>query len=126
MKAAELTWEVVDGKALYNGRPLADWVPEIVSDIVEAFDPLQVILFGSVARGEDGPDSDIDLLVILPHVDPKERMRLVVNMRLAIGALAPYDVFVTDPEEIACHRDAVGSFHYWPLREGKVVYERAA
>lgn len=121
----QVIWEVVDGKSVYDGKKLAEWVPQIVADIVRAFDPLQVILFGSVAQGDDGPDSDIDILVVLPHVDPKERMRLIVDIRMAIDAVVPYDVFVTDPEEIACRRDVIGSFHYWPMREGKVVYERA-
>lgn len=58
--------EVVDGKVRYNGRTLAEWVPSVVRDIVAACDPLQVIAFGSVALGEDGPDSDIDVLVVLP------------------------------------------------------------
>lgn len=48
------------------------------------------------------------------------------RIRFAIRAAVPIDVFVTDPEEISRRRDVVGSFHYWPLRTGKVVYERAA
>ncbi|HSH59558.1 MAG TPA: nucleotidyltransferase domain-containing protein [Acidimicrobiales bacterium] len=40
-------------------------------------DPLQVILFGSVARGDDGPDSDLDLLVVLPKVEQSERHELM-------------------------------------------------
>lgn len=118
--------EVVAGKALYDGRSLAGWVPEVVRDVVRATEPLQVILFGSVARGDDGPDSDIDLLVVLPRVEPAERVRLMGDIRFAIEAPAPVQVFVTDPAEIARRRDVPGSFHYWPLREGKVVYERAA
>jgi predicted nucleotidyltransferase len=123
--AHQVVYEVAHGKARYDGRTLADWVPAIVADIVRGCDPLQVILFGSVARGDDGPDSDIDLLVVLPHVDPKERYSMIVDLRMAIDAMAPKDVFVTDPDEIARRRDVVGSFHYWPMREGKVVYERA-
>jgi hypothetical protein len=36
------------------------------------------------------------------------------------------DVFVTDLAECERRKDVVGSLHYWPLREGEVVYERAA
>lgn len=122
----QVVWQVVDGKACYDGRPLADWVPEIVEDIVRAFDPLQIILFGSLARGGDGPDSDVDLLVVFPHVEPAKKRELMGAIRFAIGAPAPIDVFVTDPEEIARRRDVIGSFHYWPMREGTVIYERPA
>jgi predicted nucleotidyltransferase len=93
---------------------------------VRAFDPLKVILFGSVARGDDGPDSDLDLLVVLPRVDPTKRMGLVVDLRRAVSRAVPKDIFVTDLAEIERRSDEVGSVHYWPLREGKVLYERAA
>jgi len=120
----QVVYEVADGKARYDGRTLAEWLPQVIEEVVRACDPLQIILFGSLVRGEEGPDSDIDLLVVLPHVDPKERMRLVVDIRMAIDAPVPKGIFVTDPAEIERRRDVVGSFHYWPLREGKVVYER--
>lgn len=122
----QVVYEVADGKAYYDGHTLAEWLPQMVEEIARACDPLQIIVFGSVARGDEGPDSDIDLLVVLPHVEPKERMQLVVDIRMAIDAPVPKDVFVTDPAEVDRRKDVVGSFHYWPLREGKVVYERAA
>ncbi len=45
--------------------PLAAWVPEAVEAVVGACHPQRVVLFGSVARGEERPGSDIDLLVII-------------------------------------------------------------
>lgn len=117
---------VVRGKATHEGKMLAEWVPEIVDELVRSFDPIQVILFGSVARGEDGPDSDIDLLVVLPSLDYTQRRRLMADMRRAIRVPIAIDVYPTDPRECERRRDVIGSMHYWPLREGKVVYERAA
>jgi uncharacterized protein len=112
---------------LWNGKPLRDWVGEVVNDIVGNFEPRQVILFGSVARGEEGPDSDIDVLVVFDHVGRSEdRFDLAAKVRRCIRAPVPVEVFVTDPKEIELRRDVPGSFHYWPLREGKVMYERAA
>lgn len=122
----DVTWEVVDGRIRYNGRTLEEWVPEVVADIVAAADPRQIILFGSVARGDEGPDSDIDVLVVLPEVDPARRHELMGDLRVAIKAPVPVDVFVTDPAEIARRKDLIGSFLYWPMREGQVVYEQAA
>lgn len=121
-----VTVEVIDGRVRYNGRTLAEWVPHVVGDIVAACDPLQVIVFGSVALGEDGPDSDIDVLVVLPHIDMSNRHELMGEIRFAIDAPVPIDVFVTDPAEITRRRDVIGSLLYWPMREGKIVYEQAA
>lgn len=109
----------------WNGRTLAEWLPDAVNDIVERFQPVEVILFGSVARGEEGPDSDLDLLVVLDHLDKAERMRLMGEVRFAIDAPVPIDVFVTDVAEFEARKDVNGSMCYWPAREGRVVYERA-
>jgi predicted nucleotidyltransferase len=85
-----------------------------------------VIAFGSVARGEDGPDSDLDLMVVLDRVEAAQRLDLMSKLRRCVTAPVPVDVMVTDPEEIERRKDVPGSAHYWPLREGKVVYDRAA
>lgn len=125
-QARQVVVEVVDGRARYDGRTLDEWVPTIIDELVSACDPLQVILFGSVARGEDGPDSDIDVLVVLPNVDRARRHEVVARLRRAVTAPVPVDVFVTDPSEIERRRDVIGSLLYWPLREGRVVHGRAA
>jgi predicted nucleotidyltransferase len=122
----QATVAIVDGKARYDGRTLAEWMPTVIADLVEACDPLQVILFGSVARGEDGPDSDLDVLVVLPEIDRARRHELVARLRRVVTAPVPVDVFVTDPSEIERRRDVIGSLPYWPLREGRVVHGRAA
>ena len=114
----------VDGR--WDGRTLAAIVPIAVAQLAVALDPIEVILFGSVARGEDGPDSDIDLLVVLDEVEPSDKRKLMAAARRAITVAAPFDILVTDPAEIAARRDHVGSILYWPLREGKSVYPRAA
>lgn len=116
----------MDGKVRYDGRTLAEWVPDIVADLVAECDPLQIILYGSVARGDDGPDSDVDILVVLPRVDRGERHELMGRLRGAIKAVVPIDVIVTDPDEIERRRDVIGSMLYWPVREGKVLRERPA
>ena len=120
---AQAAWQVVDGRIRYAGRTLAEWVPDVVADLVAAAQPLRVLLFGSVARAVDGPDSDIDLLVVLPHVEPS-RHRLTVKLAHAINAPAPVDLLVTDPAEIAERGDLPGILRV-ALREGRVVYERA-
>lgn len=116
----------VDEEGRYDGRRLGDWLDDVVRDVVAYAEPVEVIVFGSVARGDDGPDSDIDLLVVIPKVEPGERHLLMGRIRAAISAHVPIDVFVATPEEFAERRDVQGSLLYWPAREGRVVYERAA
>lgn len=60
--------EFVSGKVLYDGQSLIDWASPVACRIVERCGASSVILYGSVARGNDGPDSDIDLLVVMPIV----------------------------------------------------------
>lgn len=56
---------------------------EAVRRLVAAYEPERIYLFGSVARGDAGPDSDYDLLVVVPDDAPPERRR----SRLAYQAL---------------------------------------
>jgi predicted nucleotidyltransferase len=122
---AQATWQVVDGRIHYAGRTLAEWVPKVVADLVAAARPLRVLLFGSVVRGVDGPDSDIDLLVVLPSVERSHRHELTVKLARAITAPVPVDLLVTDPAEIAERGDLPGILRV-ALRDGRVVHERAA
>jgi predicted nucleotidyltransferase len=121
-----VTYEVRDGKARYDGRTLAEWAPDVVDAVVGACDPEQVLLFGSVARGDDGPDSDLDLMVVLSSIDYTRRHELEAKLYAALGGTLPVQVFVTDRRECERRRDVLGSMHYWPLREGRVVYARAS
>ncbi len=110
----------------YDGKTLREWMPIAVDDVVRALDPQRVIVFGSVARNEEGPDSDLDLLVILDEVPREKKRDLMTAARAAVTAPIPIDVFVTDPVEYERRKDVIGSMHYWPARQGEVVYERSA
>ncbi len=98
-------------------------LPEAIQRIVHQFDPLRIILFGSWARGDARPDSDIDLLVVLPQVENKRRAAVEV-LRALNGLPLSKDVVVTTPEEIATRGNIIGDVLRPALREGKVVYER--
>lgn len=111
---------------VWNGRTLREWLPEVVADVARACDPLKIILFGSLARGEEGPDSDIDLLVVLPYVAAEATAALMGDVRAAITAPVPVDVFVTDPAEIARRSHLTGSILHPAVREGIMLHERAA
>ena len=94
--------------------------------IAERFDPVQVILFGSHARGNAGSHSDIDLLVVLDSLDdwPKEGNPI----RRAIGEdfILPVDVLVTTPERLAQQRDDPYSFFNTALESKVILHARPA
>ena len=115
----------VDSDGRYDGLTLREALPSVVDEVVAACDPVEVILFGSVARGEDGPDSDLDLLVVLDSVEQLERRRVMRQIRSAIHTFVPIDLLVVDRLELESQRTDVGSAVYWPLREGRVVYRRS-
>ena len=93
--------------------------------IVDRFRPERIILFGSHARGNAGPDSDVDLLVVLRDAAPK-RAKAVAIYELLAGSGLPKDVIVVSPEEVERYRDVPGTLIRSALREGRVLYERVA
>jgi predicted nucleotidyltransferase len=98
-------------------------IARIVKRIVKEFDPEQIILFGSQARGDAGPDSDVDLLVVMEVVGSKLEKCLEIR-----GALhdffMPLDIIVTSPEEFAWRKDVVGTIEWPASKEGRVLYAR--
>ena len=111
---------------LYEGKTLEEWVPSVVDWVVERFDPLKVVLFGSLARGEPNYDSDVDLLVIFDRVELENKRELTVEIRRALARFpVPKDIVVTDVEEIRRRGHLVGTILRPALEEGKVVYERS-
>ena len=100
-------------------------IKEMVRRIVDRFHPEQILLFGSYARGDAGPDSDVDLLVVMPVSGSKRKMAVEIDLELA-GSGLPKDIIVVTPEEVARTRDVAGTIIYPAVREGRVLYERAA
>jgi predicted nucleotidyltransferase len=105
------------------GANASDWIMPMVERIARDFHPLRIILFGSQARGDAGPDSDIDLLVVLPEVADKRQAAISMRRALA-GFPVSKDIVVTTPAEIARRGDLVGTVLRPALREGRILYER--
>ncbi len=123
---SEVVYAVRGGKALWGGRTLREWVPDLVDVVVARFDPAKVILFGSVADGSDGPDSDIDVLVVMDAAPVAERRKLMVELRHTTHEIAaPHDLLVTSVEDFDRQKDRPGTMEYEPAR-GVVVHERHA
>ena len=98
-------------------------IAEIVRRIVETFQPEKIILFGSHARGDAGPDSDVDLLVVMNFTGSKREKR--IEIRIALHDIpGSFDIIVTTPRDAEERRSFVGTIEYPAFREGKVVYAR--
>lgn len=98
-------------------------IPVAVDRLVRAFDPTRVILFGSRARGDARPDSDVDLLVVMPEVTDVHALTVAMLTLLADLPMAK-DIVVASEATIAHRGDAVGSVYRPALREGMTLYER--
>jgi predicted nucleotidyltransferase len=94
---------------------------EIVQRVVEAAQPDKIILFGSAARGEMGPNSDIDLLVIKRGTFNHWRRLTTIDRHLR-GDLAAVVVVLATPEDIQQYGDSPDLIFYPALREGTVIY----
>jgi predicted nucleotidyltransferase len=83
-----------------------------------------VILFGSQARRDANPNSDIDLLVELDDDVPLERLSSAAVHSARGGYLGPVDIIPCRAAVLASRARAIGSFAHMILRDGVTVYER--
>jgi len=102
----------------------ANLIKAITKNIVDHFNPKRVILFGSHARGEAGPDSDLDLFIEM------ETDRQPPERAIAVSALFglrtwPLDVVVYTPDEVRRLRSVNGTLLSTIESEGIVLHARA-
>lgn len=95
----------------------------MVERIVRRFAPDRIILFGSHATGRAGPDSDVDLLVVMTPSRSKADQELEI-LRLLRRFRVPKDVVVTTPEDFAWRQKVPGTIERPAAREGRVLYAR--
>ena len=93
----------------------------LVARIVEIAQPDRIILFGSAARGDMGPDSDIDLLVVKTDVEHRGHLAQEIHAHLPSVDI-PVDVLVVTPEDIERFKDRVGTIIGPAIREGREIY----
>lgn len=102
-------------------QPVGDKIDEMVRRIVAEAQPRRIVLFGSAARGDLRPDSDIDLLVIVP--DGVHRRRTAQQLYRALrGIGVPYDIVVATEGDLERHGDVPGYVYRRALAEGRDVY----
>ena len=96
---------------------------EMTARIRDAVQPERVILFGSRARGDGGPASDVDILIVGPSSLPRWK-RTPPVYRLLAGLGVPKDIVWWTREEIEEWRGVRSHFITRALREGRVLYEK--
>ncbi|MFH1730446.1 MAG: nucleotidyltransferase domain-containing protein [Planctomycetota bacterium] len=98
---------------------------EVVERIVDTVHPDKIILFGSRSRGDQRQGSDLDLLIVKASDEPRHRRAPAIYLALR-DIQVPMDIVVYTPEEIADWQEVRQAFITTAIREGKVLYERAA
>ena len=99
-------------------------ITEITRRVVEYYRPEQVYLFGSVVPGEEGPDSDLDFLVVVPDDIPTQKLRGGEIYRNLFGLGVAADIVpwrLSDfRERAAAARESLPAT---ALREGRLLYD---
>ena len=93
---------------------------EIVEKIAEGFKPEKIILFGSWAWGEPGPDSDVDLLIIKKTDDTRKLAREIDGA--LFPRFFPIDLIVYQPDQVERRNKMGDCFISDILSKGKVLY----
>ncbi len=99
----------------------AETLDEIVERLVALASPVKIILFGSNARGEAQPGSDLDLLVVEKEVAEQydEALRLDRALR---DFMLPIDLVVVSEVQFDRYGRVPGTVYYRSLKEGRVLY----
>ena len=112
-------------RSISDDTRLLELLQEIMRRIRATTVPERIILFGSYARGEPDPESDLDLLVIVRSVEHPRRESTRIRRALR-GLFVPIDVIVATPEQVDRYRDSDALIYGAALREGRVLYDRPA
>jgi uncharacterized protein len=94
---------------------------ELIDRILAVVQPVRVVLFGSAARGEMGPNSDVDVLVVVPEGTKRGRVEGDIYVNL-IGYGIPVDVIAATERDLEKHGDNWSLVYYHALREGRDIY----
>ena len=109
------------GEALLNDDQT---LAELVRRLAEAFEPESIYLFGSKARGETGPNSDYDLLVVVPDEAAPEQKRSRLAYQALRGTRTAADVLVWTKQAFESRLHLPASLPATVVREGKLLYAR--
>ena len=101
--------------------PSKELIDELLRRIVAAVQPNRIILFGSAARGQMGPNSDLDVLVVMPDcVHRRQTAHTIYRKLLGLGFAK--DIVVATESDIRDYGDNPSLVLFPALREGKELY----
>ena len=95
---------------------------EVVGRLIEAYRPERIYLFGSIARGDAGPDSDYDLLVVVPDEAALERRSSRLAYKVLRGTGTAVDVLVSTRSRFDARARVKASLPATVLREGRLLH----
>jgi predicted nucleotidyltransferase len=95
---------------------------EVVGRLVRTYEPERIYLFGSWARGDAGPDSDFDLLVIVPDDASAERRRSRLAYEVLWGTGVAADVLVWTRGRFESRLPLKASLPATVVQEGRLLY----
>jgi predicted nucleotidyltransferase len=98
-------------------------LPDIINRLVKTYQPLRIYLFGSRARDEAGPDSDYDLMMVLPDDASLERKRAKLAYDCLWGTGTAVDVVVWTVGTFTRRSSVVTSLPVTVIREGRLIYD---
>jgi predicted nucleotidyltransferase len=99
-------------------------IDQVVEQIVEMFKPQKIILFGSYARGNPRPESDVDLLIVMKTSNKESKQSLEIRRHL--GVMFGLDLVVYTSKRLK-ERVKMGDWFLRDvLQEGKVLYESSS
>jgi len=104
-----------------GSSPREQTLQRMVREIVAEVHPLRIILFGSAARGQMGPHSDLDVLVIMPNgTHRRETTRRLYRALYGVGQ--PTDIIVVTEEDVRRFGDEPSLVICPALEEGSELY----
>ncbi len=95
---------------------------DVVEQIKTKFKPDKIILFGSYARGDYRPQSDVDLLVVMP-LNGKPTLRQAIEILQSIEYHFGLDLIVRSPQELKRRIELGDFFLQEAIEQGVVLYE---
>lgn len=118
---SERTLPSRSARPLTQETVLTEIVPDMTRRIVDAVHPVRVILFGSAARGQMGPDSDLDVLVVMPdEADQNQASKAIYRSLRGLGFAT--DALVVGESDLSLHGDDPWLIYRNALTEGRELY----